>query len=98
MLIFDADDFLTRLVLQPRGVHFAGELPGREMAGVAPMRLAYEGRSHYNSVVPAHTTVPHVAGPPLGESTSAVLRSVCWPVQELSGLYGRVKAGLSVEL
>jgi hypothetical protein len=52
VIIFNGDDFLTRGVLQPRGIHFLGELPTDAMRGVTPLRLSYHGGSHYNSVVP----------------------------------------------
>lgn len=54
LVIFHSEDFLLKGSIQPRGVHFSGELPEQALETdiVTPMRLSYHGGSHYASVVP----------------------------------------------
>jgi hypothetical protein len=51
LVIYNGEDFANTGQLVGRGIHFSGELPA--LPGVTPLRLAYHGNAHYNSVVPS---------------------------------------------
>jgi hypothetical protein len=72
-------DYFTRSKLEPRGIHFRGELPEEALESITPIRLAYVLGSHYQSVVPAERTAQSegdAAHPPLGSRRTSVLRYV----------------------
>jgi hypothetical protein len=69
ILIFNSEDYIARGSLEPRGIHFSGELPDEVLDHVTPIRLSYHGHSHYNSVVP---TTPQRPGEN-EEATDAVV-------------------------
>ena len=50
-------------------IHLEGDLPD-DVAAVAPIRLSFHGKNHYNSVVPED-----LAGFPLGELATRRIRS-----------------------
>ena len=85
--LFDSDSFalLGGPRVQPRSIHFAGELPLEELMGVTPLRLSFHGNSHYNSVQPSESKEVELLGtrgsgdtdpvsPPLGMRTTGVIR------------------------